>query len=93
MLVLLSDLKFHKCNSAGASSLKSGASSLKYSRDIEKHGRYSYNVEASQLDEEAALRTCNDVSCFKMDTERAEISASNTGRQFLERNQPYNIIE
>ena len=70
-----------------------GASSLKYTRDIEKHGGYTYRVEATRLDDEAALQTCDNISCMKMDIEGAEISALSAGRKFLEIHQPYIIIE
>ena len=79
-------LKFHECNATGASSLK-------YTRDIEKHGGYTYRVEATRLDDEAALQTCDNISCMKMDIEGAEISALSAGQKFLEIHQPYIIIE
>lgn len=79
-------LEFHECNATGASSLE-------YTRDLKKHGGYSYGVEVTRLDDEAALQTYDDISCMKMDIEGAEISALSAGTQFLKKHQPYIIIE
>lgn len=77
---------FYECNA-------SGASSLRPTRDIKKHGGYEYEVEAIRLDDVPALQEVDSISCMKVDLEGADILALSGGIELLKKHKPYIIME
>ena len=77
---------FHECNA-------SGASSLRVTRDIRKHGAYEYEVEAIRLDDVPELQEIECISCMKVDLEGADILALSGGVKLLRKHKPYIIME